>query len=177
MTKKTSKAIVLIGMPGVGKSTVGVLLAKSLGLGFIDTDRTIEKYVNSGLQKYINQNGYQSLRTTEEQVLLKEDVSAKVVATGGSAVYSGAGMIHLKSQGMVIFLDLPQDQLERRITNFTTRGIARRPNQSFSSLFNERRELYLRYADIQVDCNTLDINALLNRLVAISKPYINGHID
>jgi shikimate kinase len=177
MTKKTSKAIVLIGMPGVGKSTVGVLLAKSLGLGFIDTDRTIEKYVNSGLQKYINQNGYQSLRTAEEQVLLKEDVSAKVVATGGSAVYSDAGMIHLKSQGMVIFLDLPQDQLERRITNFTTRGIARRPNQSFSSLFNERRELYLRYADIQVDCNTLDINALLNRLVAISKPYINGHID
>jgi shikimate kinase len=117
------------------------------------------------------------LRTAEEQVLLKEDVSAKVVATGGSAVYSDAGMIHLKSQGIVIFLDLPQDQLERRITNFTTRGIARRPNQSFSSLFNERRELYLRYADIQVDCNTLDINALLNRLVAISKPYINGHID
>ena len=94
MTKKTSKAIVLIGMPSVGKSTVGVLLAKSLGLGFVDTDRTIEKYVNSGLQKYIDQNGYQSLRTAEEQVLLKEDVSAKVVATGGSAVYSDAGMIH-----------------------------------------------------------------------------------
>ena len=177
MTKKTSKAIVLIGMPCVGKSTIGVLLAKSLGLGFIDTDRSIEKYVNSDIQKYIDENGYQSLRTAEEKVLLKEDVCAKVVATGGSAVYSDSGMTHLKSLGMVIFLDLPKDQLERRITNFATRGIARRPNQSFSSLFNERRELYLRYADIQVDCNALDINGLLNRLVSISQPYINGQID
>ena len=177
MTKETSKAIVLIGMPSAGKSTIGMLLAQSLGLDFIDTDRSIEKYVNCNLQKYIDENGYHSLRAAEEKVLLKEDISAKVVATGGSAVYSDAGMAHLKSQGLVIFLDLPKDQLEKRITNFTTRGIARRPNQSFSSLFDERRELYLRYADVQVNCVDLDINALLSRLVAISTPYLDVHID
>ena len=86
-------------------------------------------------------------------------------------------MAHLKSQGLVIFLDLPKDQLEKRITNFTTRGIARRPNQSFSSLFDERRELYLRYADVQVNCVDLDINGLLSRLVAISTPYLDVHMD
>jgi shikimate kinase len=96
-----------------------------------------------------------------------------VIATGGSAVYSEVGMAHLKAQATVIFLDLPKQQLEQRMTNFTTRGIARRPNQSLSSLFDERRILYVRYADIRVDCGDKTIDQLLAELVTLSSEYLS----
>ncbi|MAR59837.1 MAG: hypothetical protein CMK34_07530 [Porticoccaceae bacterium] len=103
--------------------------------------------------------------------MLAETVSSKVIATGGSAVYSEKGMNYLKSKGFVIFLDLPQKNLEDRITNFSTRGIARRPDQSFASLFDERRPLYLQHADIIVDCLGLSIDQLLKRLITVSSEH------
>jgi len=168
-----SKGIVLIGMPCAGKSTLGVLLAEALDMGFVDTDHSIELFLGGDLQTFVNTNGYKALRSVEEKVLLAEIAHGKVTATGGSAVYSEAGMDHLKSQATVIFLDLPKQQLELRMTNFTTRGIARRPNQSLSSLFDERRVLYVRYADINVDCGNKSIKQLLAELVTISTEHLS----
>src|SRR5690606_20511357 len=100
-------------------------------------------------------NGYLALRQIEEEVLLGLNVSNHVISTGGSAVYSDAAMKHLGKNGVIIFLDVTLDTLRRRITNFDTRGIARRPDQSFEDLFEERFALYSRYADITIDCNAL----------------------
>ena len=148
-----ANSIVLIGMPGAGKSTLGILLAKELGLGFVDTDVAIQVREGKTLQAILEDSDCMNLRTIEEQVLLTENIANKVVATGGSAVYSKVGMEHLKDSATVVFLDVPLAQLKQRISNFDTRGIARKPNQSLESLFAERCELYRKYADISIDCD------------------------
>ena len=155
--------VVLIGMPGAGKSTIGILLAKELGLDFIDTDVNIQVREGQTLQNITDHQGYLALRSIEERVLLAEDIRGKVVSTGGSAVYSEAGMAHLKQDATVVFLDVPLAELEQRISNFNTRGIARRPDQSFEDLFEERSVLYKRYADIRIDCSTLHIEEVLQK--------------
>jgi shikimate kinase len=172
MDHKTIEGIVLIGMPCVGKSTIGALLSEQLELNFVDTDQRLELFLGSNLQKVIDRKGYLYLREAEEQVLLKESSQGKVIATGGSAVYSENGMSYLKSNALVIFLDLPRENLEERITNFSTRGIARRPDQSFASLFDERRALYLRHTDLRVNCLGLSIDQLLNQLTQISIKHL-----
>lgn len=156
-------SIVLIGMPGAGKSTVGILLAKELGMGFVDTDVVIQVREGQTLQEILDSSDYLNLRGIEEQVLLSEVIDGKVVATGGSAVYSEDGMARLKDSATVIFLDVPLQELEKRISNFDSRGIARKPNQSFKSLFEERRELYSKYADISVNCNQQSLQQTLEK--------------
>jgi shikimate kinase len=148
-----NNGVILVGMPGAGKSTLGVMLAKELGLDFLDTDVSIQVHEGRTLQDIMDSEGYMKLREIEEAVLLKTDASGKVISTGGSAVYSDAGMRHLKEQGTIIFLDVTLDELRRRIHNFDTRGIARRPDQSFEELFEERCALYNKYSDIRFDCN------------------------
>lgn len=143
--------IVLIGMPGSGKSTVGVLLAKRLGLGFVDTDLLIQEQAGRTLQDIVDNDGYQALRHIEEQVLLALDVSAKVISTGGSAVYSDKAMAHLKTNGVAVFLDIPLELVIKRIGDHSARGISRRPDQSLDELFTERLALYRRHADIVID--------------------------
>ena len=142
--------LVLIGMPGSGKSTVGVLLAKRLGLGFIDTDLLIQEETGRTLQSIVDQDGYETLRHIEEQVLLQLSVRHKVISTGGSAVYSAPAMQHLKAGGLVVFLDIPLDLVVERIGDHSRRGISRRPDQSLEALFEERFVLYSRYADLIV---------------------------
>ena len=159
------KSIVLIGMPGAGKSTIGILLAKELGLDFIDTDISIQVRWGETLQQITDESGYMVLRDYEEQVLLSENIDHKVVATGGSAVYSDAGMARLKASATVIFLDVSLPALQQRVTNFDTRGIARRPEQSFEDLFAERSLLYQRYADIRIDCSNLGVNEALQAVL------------
>jgi len=159
------KSIVLIGMPGAGKSTIGILLAKELGLDFIDTDISIQVRWGETLQQITDESGYMVLRDYEEQVLLSENIDHKVVATGGSAVYSDAGMARLKASATVIFLDVSLPALQQRVTNFNTRGIARRPEQSFEDLFAERSLLYQRYADIRIDCSNLGVNEALQAVL------------
>ncbi|MEZ5523584.1 MAG: shikimate kinase [Pseudomonadales bacterium] len=159
-------SIILVGMPGAGKSTLGVLLAKELGLDFLDTDVSIQVHEGRSLQDIMDAEGYMRLREIEEMVLLKTDASGKVISTGGSAVYSDAGMQHLKAQGKVIFLDVTLDELRKRIHNFDTRGIARRPDQSFEALFEERCALYNKYADIRIDCNGFSPAELLDKIQA-----------
>jgi len=147
--------IALIGMPGAGKSTVGVILAKLTARGFIDTDVLIQMSEQRSLQEIIDSEGYLVLRSREERVLLGLECRGHVIATGGSAVYSHTAMEHLRTLGSIVFLDADLPTLESRVRDFGTRGIAQRPGQGFADLFEERRPLYLAYADIVVPCSGL----------------------
>lgn len=139
-------------MPGAGKSTVGVILAKLTSRDFIDTDVLIQISQGRLLQDIIDTEGYMALRRIEEVILLGLHCYNHVIATGGSAVYSHAAMEHLKSNGIVVFLDVDLSTLESRIRDFDTRGLAKRPDQSLSELFEERAILYRKHADVTVDC-------------------------
>jgi shikimate kinase len=151
----TSPNIVLIGMPGSGKSTVGVILAKMLTRPYVDTDILIQLVENRSLQDIVDTDGYMVLRKIEEQVLLDIDCENHIIATGGSAAYSDKAMLYLKKSSVVVFLDASLDTLKSRIHNYETRGLAKRPEQSFSDLFDERFALYSKYSDITVDSNLL----------------------
>lgn len=150
--------IVLIGMPGTGKSTVGLLLAKTLGKDFVDSDILIQVREGKTLQQIMDENDYLHLRQIEEQVLIDIRGRNLVIATGGSAVYSEVAMEHLANNATIVYLDTPLSVLRQRIRDYDTRGIARRPDQSFEELFAERTALYRRYADITVpgDLDTPD---------------------
>lgn len=165
-----SRNLIFIGMPGSGKSTVGVLAAKRLGMGFVDTDLLIQEKAGRTLQEIVDQDGYQALRHIEEQVLLKLSVENQVISTGGSAVYSDAAMRHLKANGTVVFLDIPLDVVIQRIGDYSLRGISRRPDQSLSELFDERFALYSRYADITVKGEGLTQDQVCEAVVKASDP-------
>lgn len=145
--------LVLIGMPGAGKSTNGLLLAKALGKDFVDTDVLIQVREGETLQLIMDSSDYLQLRKIEESVLTHIDVNNTVIATGGSAVYSENGMAHLKKNGIVVYLETPLQTLEQRIHDYETRGIAKQPEQSFDDLFIERSKLYNQYADIVIHCD------------------------
>lgn len=145
--------IVLIGMPGVGKSTVGVLLAKALGFSFVDTDLIIQRNTGRLLQDIIDNDGLDAFCADEEQAICSVgDERGAVIATGGSAVYSQKAMLHLKKHGIVYYLSLPVEELIGRISNITTRGIAKRPEETVEDVFRRRAKLYEEYADITIDC-------------------------
>lgn len=170
-----TKNIVLIGMPGAGKSTVGVLLAKELGLSFIDTDVLIQVRQQQTLQELLDAQGYLALRAAEEKVLLclfdgSDEYDGVVVATGGSAVYSEKGMKHLGSSATIIYLDVPLNELRKRVINYDSRGIAARADQSFEDLFAERNALYQQYGEVMIpafDCRAEDVVVAIKTLVKI----------
>lgn len=146
------KSFILVGMPGSGKSTLGVLLAKNFALPFVDTDLLIQSQQQCTLQDIIDEHGHLYLRQVEEDVILQLDEQPpRVIATGGSAVYSEKGMLHLKRFGVVVYLCVPLSELQNRIHNYESRGIARAPDQSFESLMAERDKLYRRYADVTLE--------------------------
>ena len=144
--------IVLIGMPGVGKSTVGVLLAKALNRQFVDTDLQIQSLECRRLQDIIDDVGVAGFRALEERYVLDIDCRGSVVATGGSVVYSELAVEHLRCYGVVVHLDLPQEALLQRLRNLDERGIVRTPGQTFEALYQERRPLYEAAADLVVPC-------------------------
>lgn len=143
--------LILLGMPGAGKSTVGVLLAKRLGYDFIDSDVLIQLQEGDVLQEIVDRHGYQALRRIEQDVLLSLQMTRTVLATGGSAIYSEPGMAQLETNGTLIYLQAPLQTIEQRIADFSTRGIARTPTQDLAAIFAERTPLYERYAEITVD--------------------------
>jgi len=148
----SDKNIVLIGMPGVGKSTVGVLLAKALGRYFVDTDVYMQAIQGRSLQEMIDRNGLAWFREAEEDYVLCLDEKNAVIATGGSVVYSETAMRYLASRGIIVHLDLPAAQIEDRLRNLRTRGVVMEPGQTIGSLYGQRQPLYERYAEITVDC-------------------------
>jgi len=158
------QTISLIGMPGAGKSTVGVLLAKELGLNFVDTDLVIQVRAGETLQSILDQRGYLALRKLEEEVLVDIPLANTLVSTGGSAIYSETGIRRLRAAGPTVFLDVPLATLVQRVDNESARGIARSPGQEFADVFAERRPLYLRHADLVIDGSTGTAEAIARQL-------------
>lgn len=142
--------IILIGMPGSGKSTVGVLLAKALGYMFEDVDLIISRRAGKPLQKILNEDGLQSFLLLEESVGSSLAAESTVIATGGSMVLSEKAMSHLKTIGRVVFIDVPFAEIERRVTNIRTRGIAFHKNETLADVYRARLPLYEKYADLTV---------------------------
>lgn len=159
--------LTLIGMPGAGKSTIGIILAKFLSCGFIDTDILIQINRQKSLQQIIDESDHLNLRKIEEEEILKLNVDHHIIATGGSAVYSEKAMRHLQEISTIIFLNVGFDELTKRIHNFKTRGIASSASQTFEDLYNERQILYKRYAELTLDCNELDQEEIAERISQI----------
>ncbi len=157
--------IVLIGMPGVGKSTVGVLLAKRLGFGFVDTDIFIQVREQRSLQAIIRAEGPEGFCRLEERHILALAVRAHVVAPGGSVVYSARAMAHLKSNGTLVHLDLSVAHLKRRLDDVDARGVVIAPGQTVEALFEERRPLYWKYADATVATDGLAPDQVVGRVL------------
>jgi shikimate kinase len=158
--------IVLVGMPGSGKSTVGVILAKLLSYDFIDTDLLIQSSQRRALQDIVDRDGHLALRKIEEDTLLSLDLQNHVIATGGSAVYSAAAMAHLADIGTIVFLDVGLETLEARVNNLATRGLVRRPGQSLADLFAEREALYRNAADITIKCSGMTQEEVCSAIIA-----------
>lgn len=160
------KHLSLIGMPGVGKSSLGVILAKELGMQFVDVDLEIQKREGRLLREILEQDGVDGFLEIEECVLcaLSPD-EPSVIATGGSAVYSETAMMHLHKMGRIIYLQLPYDQLEKRLDNLAGRGVVLREGQTLRDLYEERSPLYAQYADLQIDESGLDMEETLRALL------------
>ena len=156
--------LTLIGMPGAGKSTVGIILAKNLSFGFIDTDVLIQINQQKSLQQILDESDHLNLRGIEEHEIMNLNIRSHVIATGGSAAYSTNAMSHLLNISKVIFLEVSFEEIERRIHNFKTRGIAKTEDQTFRDLYDERQSLYKKYADIIIDCNRSDQEEIAMRI-------------
>lgn len=143
--------IILIGMPGVGKSTIGVVLAKVLGYGFVDTDLLIQNEMQMKLSEIIMQRGIDGFKEIENRVNLSIQANRTVIATGGSVVYCQEAMEHLKTIGKVIYLQLSLKSLSSRLGNLRGRGVVLKDGQSLEELFLERTPLYEKYADVVID--------------------------
>ncbi len=157
--------ISLIGMPGVGKSTVGVILAKLIGLKFADTDLSIQSREGKTLQQILNSEGHMRLRKIEEEVLLDEPLDGRVVATGGSVVYSDAIMQRLLAAGPVVYLCADVHTLQTRVAANPERGIASDKGQTFEDIYNERAPLYEQYATHRVDAVSGSADAVASLIV------------
>ncbi len=158
--QKNKSNIVLIGMAGSGKSTVGAALARLLGLGFIDVDTLIEADQHAPLQDLLNDLGVQGFRNLEEQVILSMQYKNHVIATGGSAIYSEAGIAHLKRSSVLVLLDVALPVLQQRVGNCSMRGLVKTEKQSFAQLFEERSPLYQKHADIVISCGDKSVTSV-----------------
>lgn len=157
--------IVLTGMSGAGKSTLGVLLAKNLRMDFIDTDILIQQQEHRLLQEIINKNGNDAFLKIEESVILGMSVCGSVIATGGSVIYSDAAMTALKRSGKVVYLYVPYDELIKRLSNISTRGIVMKNGNCFKDVYEERLPLYEKYSDITADCSQMDTEHCVRRII------------
>ena len=147
------KNIVLIGMPGSGKSTIGVLLAKAINYHFIDGDLLIQRQEGMTLVDIINEKGIDAFLSIENQVLRDINTEASVIATGGSAIFSAEAMEHLSEQGLIVYLDVSCEEIIRRVNNISTRGIAMKPGKTLADLYAERKPYYEKYAQLTIYCD------------------------
>jgi shikimate kinase len=159
------KNIILTGMPGAGKSTVGVILAKTLGMNFIDTDIVLQENAGRILQEIINTEGIDAFLKTEERSIVSLECENTIIATGGSVVFSDKSMNYLKKKGIIIYLYISYEELVRRIKNITTRGIVLAADQSLLDLYNQRLPLYEKYADRTIDCSDMDVEKIVENII------------
>ncbi len=163
------KNIVLIGMPASGKSTIGVLLAKTIGVGFVDTDLLIQQREHRLLQEIIDTDGIGYFLDTECAAVLDLDCQTTVIATGGSVVFRAAAMQKLRQNGTVVFLDVSLETVKRRLNNIKTRGVAADKGQSIDEIFYERLPYYRKYADIVLPADGKTSEETVSDLIEILK--------
>ena len=159
-------SISLIGMAGAGKSTVGRELAKILNFRLIDSDLLIEEQQGKSLQKILDDEGYIKLREIENSVLKNLHFKETILSTGGSAVYSDEAMKHIEQNSKVIFLDVPFNEILKRVPSFLDRGFAKAPSQSIEDAFEERQKLYKKYSH-HIVCNTEDLYSCVSKIVEL----------
>lgn len=157
--------IVLIGMPGVGKSTVGVILAKILGYHFIDSDLLIQGEEHRLLHEIIEQDGVDGFIKIENRVNASIRATRSIIATGGSVVYGKEAMEHLKSIGKIVYLKLPYENIAKRLSDIKGRGVVLKDGQTLLDIYNERTSLYEAYADITVDEIGLSIEDTVDKII------------
>ena len=155
------KNIILIGMPGCGKSTVGVVLAKALGMDFIDSDLVIQKKTGVKLSQLIDEHGDEGFRAIENCINAELEADNSIIATGGSVIYGEDAMRHLKQIGTIIYLKLSYEAIEDRLGDLHARGVTIRPGWTLQDLYNERVPMYEKWADITVDCEQLRLREVV----------------
>lgn len=165
--------IVLIGMPGCGKSTIGVLLAKALLMDFVDCDLIIQKEQGKGLNDIIKAEGLEGFKNIENRILSGLNFENSVIATGGSAVYGKEAMENLKKNSRTVYIKLSPKEIEGRIKNITTRGIAMKNGWDITDLYNERAPLYEKYADIIVDCTENTVEESVKAVITVIDSLIS----
>lgn len=165
MNENKDKNIVLIGMPTVGKSTIGVLLAKRLGRYFLDTDVFIQAVTGRTLQEIIDTDGLDKFCQLEAEHITCIDRTNCVIATGGSAVYSKDAMNHLKETSEIVYLNLPLDMIKKRLTDLNVRGIVISKGKTLDDLYKQRTPLYKQWADITIDCCHLTHEQVVEKII------------
>ena len=168
------KNIVLIGMPGVGKSTLGVILAKVLGYQFVDTDLIIQEEEKCLLSELIDKLGVDEFVKIENRIVSSIDVDKTVIATGGSVVYGKDAMNKLKELGVIIYIEQCFDTIQKRVENIHGRGVVLKHNQTFEDLYKERIALYKKYADITINQGDNDVESTLNSVIEKLKKQKNS---
>lgn len=158
--------VILIGMPSSGKSTVGVILAKRLGLRFIDTDLIIQEHCGKLLCQLISELGTDGFSALEDRILKELSDRDAVISTGGSAVYCADGMKNLSSLGSVVYLDISYPEMIDRLGDYEHRGIVMRDGQTLADVYEERRVLYERYADITVCAENRSISKTVDEIIS-----------
>lgn len=156
--------IILIGMPSSGKSTLGVLLAKRLGLRFVDSDLLIQESEGKLLHQLISEHGNEGFLEIENRVNKNIDENNALIATGGSVVYCDEAMEHLGRIGKVVYLYAPLDEIKRRLGDYSHRGVIMRHGNTLDEMYAEREPLYEKYADITVDVSTGDFGESLEKI-------------
>ncbi|MEN8905101.1 MAG: shikimate kinase [Clostridiales bacterium] len=165
------KNVVLIGMPNTGKSSVGKELAKILNMKFVDTDYLIKKEVNMELRDIVIEKGLNEFLKIQESTLLKIKEHNAIISTGGSVIYSDSVMLHLKKDGIIVFLDTKKEILIKRITS--DRRFAKEKSKNFDELYNERIPLYRKYADFRISCDNRKIEEISEGIVKKINNLIN----
>ena len=166
---KTGDNIILIGMPGVGKSTIGVLLAKRLKLAFLDTDIYIQTREGKSLQELIQLHGASGFCDLEGDYIVSLSATASVIATGGSVVYIHTAMEHLQASGQIVHLDLALNRLQKRLDDIDARGVVIGPDQQLGDLYAERQPLYAKYADITIATDGLSPDQVVGQIIRLLK--------
>lgn len=156
--------ITLIGMPGAGKSTVGVVLAKRIGMDFVDTDLIIQKEYNKTLSEIINEKGIEEFKKVENDVISKLELDNTIIATGGSAVYGKEAMKHLRDISKVVYIELSEENIEDRLGDLNERGVVLEEGETLQELYDERIPLYKKYAHIIVNADDMVLREVVKNI-------------